>query len=1043
MVFPVALVWFFFFGSPEQTGINKTYAEANLFFCGIESMHGEIAVAGQKGDSKVVFLFIDSQTLVAQKPVHQFLGDGVIHKIIQTYDGGFLLIGSTKGNLLEIDKKAPMLKGKQDAWLCKLNAKGKLMQHYVFGDKSEAAFYDAIQLKDGSILAIGEQDGNTYALHIQGKKVERLFTKEVMSGTYRSICRGKNDELAITGYREKGSGFWFRFAESNKSTIGKIDLDFAKGQSIVYDHRNNRYGIAGEKELCFPAARSTFREKSDVLRSKLFELNVEKLLPAPDGTFFLLGSYRVQFDYDAIWMRVDAKGALHKGHLPELPGPESKGKFTDRFLDGMVLHDGRLVALGFSNNEAWLYRTQGSYTAAAPPVNKMLSFKDVQLIDNDHNDTLNANEQAYLRFSLHNDSLKNYDNLRLEVDGLEQYFGLADWGNLYQGQLPQQSNRVFSLPLPASKYLNSCDGVLTLNMITADGQLLATTQVRLISKARPLPDLMITANSRMVASKTSPSRGDVIELRLEVKNRGKGRADSVGIRFFHPFNVCSLDGNQRIVEKNIDFTYERIIDKDTLGAGQSRVYRYLFSALPHFEFDSIPIQAFVFIPGVGIEADTTIGIKIESFYSIKLPNGTKFVPEWIKNKPKRRGPSPDMDGPLPMQIDPLKIERESPKGKETDYNGEYFPVKLTVTSSVKLDTSSSFLFQLNGQTLTPKQIKPQQGRLIYIQEIKTDDVWQYGVFVRVMLPPGISKIALKVNDGKDTATESFYINRIPYKKNLFNISIGIGYDSAKTFRPLTFARNDALAFAEVLKEQKGVFFQNYLPFVVTQSDRTNHTSLISLVDIQLDPLKIGIAYTSADPDDSNTDKNDISMVFLAAHGKAEQDILYGSFSSLFVYADDYENNVNQKSKVINFNDSFIKKISGLPFFQLYFIDVCHSGGIYKDAVQASDSIPLSQIPMKNLQDRILIMTSSRSNETSLELNTLGSGHGIFTYALLEAFNNKQLASEDGYLTLQQLFQYLKKRVPEIAYFKANKHQQHPVLYYAPNFPLDMPIAKIN
>lgn len=52
----------------------------------------------------------------------------------------------------------------------------------------------------------------------------------------------------------------------------------------------------------------------------------------------------------------------------------------------------------------------------------------------------------------------------------------------------------------------------------------------------------------------------------------------------------------------------------------------------------------------------------------------------------------------------------------------------------------------------------------------------------------------------------------------------------------------------------------------------------------------------------------------------------------------------------------------------------------------------------------------------------GSGHGAFTYALITGMNGKANFDNDKYISLNELFQYVSKEVPQLT-----DGRQHPYL----------------
>ncbi len=59
----------------------------------------------------------------------------------------------------------------------------------------------------------------------------------------------------------------------------------------------------------------------------------------------------------------------------------------------------------------------------------------------------------------------------------------------------------------------------------------------------------------------------------------------------------------------------------------------------------------------------------------------------------------------------------------------------------------------------------------------------------------------------------------------------------------------------------------------------------------------------------------------------------------------------------------------------------------------------------------MVLTASRASEVSEEREDLG--HGVFTYYLLEGLKGKADLDGDGVITVDEIYTYVSKKVPEV------------------------------
>lgn len=76
----------------------------------------------------------------------------VARSLYKTYDDGFVISGSSRSSDGDVAKN----QGQNDAWIVKTNNKGELLWEATVGGTNIDFAYDAVQLTDGSIIAVGD-----------------------------------------------------------------------------------------------------------------------------------------------------------------------------------------------------------------------------------------------------------------------------------------------------------------------------------------------------------------------------------------------------------------------------------------------------------------------------------------------------------------------------------------------------------------------------------------------------------------------------------------------------------------------------------------------------------------------------------------------------------------------------------------------------------------------------------------------------------------------------------------------------------------------
>ncbi len=94
-------------------------------------------------------------------------------------------------------------------------------------------------------------------------------------------------------------------------------------------------------------------------------------------------------------------------------------------------------------------------------------------------------------------------------------------------------------------------------------------------------------------------------------------------------------------------------------------------------------------------------------------------------------------------------------------------------------------------------------------------------------------------------------------------------------------------------------------------------------------------------------------------------------------------------------------------------DSCHSGAIAPDAVAEINH------KLATLDQSVFSLTASRDRERSFESPDWGGGHGIFTYYVVQGMQGAADESGDGYVTADELADYVRRNVREATHAQQN------------------------
>jgi uncharacterized caspase-like protein len=138
---------------------------------------------------------------------------------------------------------------------------------------------------------------------------------------------------------------------------------------------------------------------------------------------------------------------------------------------------------------------------------------------------------------------------------------------------------------------------------------------------------------------------------------------------------------------------------------------------------------------------------------------------------------------------------------------------------------------------------------------------------------------------------------------------------------------------------------------------------------------------------------------------------------------DFDTVLAKGLRMSDFEES-IKILSNNVHKIIVAMDTCHSGALevgMRSGGGASEDLAAAISAASGLY----ILSASKAGEVSMEsdqfkLDPKFPGHGAFTFALVEAMRGQADYDKDGYVSVNEMFQFVARQVPRLT-----KGQQHP------------------
>ncbi|TAH24791.1 MAG: hypothetical protein EAZ07_08735 [Cytophagales bacterium] len=289
------------------------------------------------------------------------------------------------------------------------------------------------------------------------------------------------------------------------------------------------------------------------------------------------------------------------------------------------------------------------------------------------------------------------------------------------------------------------------------------------------------------------------------------------------------------------------------------------------------------------------------------------------------------------------------------------------------------------------------------------------MFFNIVLQAGLNEIQITgYSKGRVESKhyhKTIYFQNEDKKGNCYIFAVGINQYKNPALN-LNYALADANDFLQKVSSQTAPLFKEIKQFSLYDGEATKKNILEQLVNIT-----------------NLINPEDVFIFFYAGHGSMLNDNFYFIPTDATRLYD--EASLNTEAIYAGEMQEILQNIKALK--QLMVIDACHSGAS-AELLAMRGGGEEKAIAQLSRSAGVHILASAGSEQTAGEFKTLG--HGIFTYALLNALDGEaDGAPKDGKITVYELKSYLDDKVPELTQIYKNTSQYPHTFSKGNDFPL--------
>jgi len=265
-------------------------------------------------------------------------------------------------------------------------------------------------------------------------------------------------------------------------------------------------------------------------------------------------------------------------------------------------------------------------------------------------------------------------------------------------------------------------------------------------------------------------------------------------------------------------------------------------------------------------------------------------------------------------------------------------------------------------------------------------------------------------DSKLDKVDIEYVGEQILTANLYIISVGIN-DYKNPSMNLNYAYSDSKSIVAALYKSDKKLYNNIYSYQLSNEQATREGILNSFEEVS----KVAKS-------------NDVFVFYFAGHGFLKETDAYESEYYLVPHevTNFYSDDENLTSNGITTLD-LIQRIESINCSkQLMLLDACQSGSAVATFAMRGVGQEEKRLHQLSRKSGVTLIAASGASQYATEFKDLG--HGVFTYALLEAFAGKaETGINDSKVSVMELVPYLLNRIPELS-LKYNTGGQKPNIF---------------
>lgn len=981
----------------------------------IQNKQGQFVTVGTTSswlgldDTDIGFTIVDSIGTVRPTVTIGGSGNDGANGVVQTRDGGYIIAGFTES--------ADKVKfGKRDAFIVKISETGLWLWELAVGTPNDDEFTDVTEAPNGDVWLTGYSDGNLWVVKVdsRGKLIKTKSLLASVSKESRGSALAWSDDghslfivgqktlaygddkkqLLLTAFDTEGWDFTEKYLESS-------DGSSTVGNGIVRDDKGN-FGIVGTsyKEIGHKKILFCYFQEGQLSTPTLFATKGDNaegfgIAKDADGQFIIVGTAFKGGKNDTkrkAWLqKISSEGQ------PLWPEPLWDGAAFEKSFQSVVVSErGFPMAVGSTKSakKAWILAVNRQEVLDNPRKTDLHILPD-RFHDAADSNYLSQGKRGFYGFWLDNRDSNAVFEVVAHVRPKKEKDNalLGEFADIHIGTLQGLKTQYVTVPFSADNTLKRDSCAFTIDFEARRDPLSIKHDFgfRTIDKLKHKLELVAFNFPKVVQA------GKTYHFSFNLTNTGELPARNVQILL------------SRKADTRITFKGDERLKTDDLEVGETRPFEVSFDV--DKDFLGRPVLLSIFAKA----------------------NGESWGNEFRLTSNPTTEPQPIVAAPLPPNAPkmPTRIKWLHPtegeltvKGRDTFATVFQNPRALLERYDVEAEIESN-------EPIADANVRLWVNESEYGKDAKFNNV------PLDSLPPSAAYAFRKklkipmVLTGKTTTIQLRMANspnvkgaeRIRLSKqnrpNLYVLAVGVPYSGLNS---LKFTGADALSICAALKTQEGQFFE-----------KVDTLSLTSSIETKASVIKGEIQEIS-----EKMKETDVFILFLSGHGGIKDN---GSNAAIFM-ANNYD---GKKGTYLDYETEIEKPLKGMKGQKIVFIDACQSFTNVDESKHSGMSNPLVTEALSrliNADPAYRALLSCSKGELSYEDATAWQ-HGAFTYALLEAFENKKVkgmgefdknedcqanvaelgeAAPDEFLTFQELTEFIKKRVPYIVKEKKNKIQ---------------------